>query len=248
MFKILIVDDEKRERTGLEFLIREYKYPLEVIQAQNGEEALAIFENTAIDILLTDIKMPFMTGIELIEHVRKKGYDPFCIIFSAYGEFEYAQNAISLGVIQYLLKPISRDDFQKLFQKVLKLCEEKQAKQSEALLLEEEKKSKSLSNAFRDFLYYLEEGCFQDETEQLLIRETISGHHYRLILLSSYSFLFSAHWKEFQQEILQITCPSTWIITINDMQVLLLVPVDDNEEDRYIRGCCDSIGSGARTM
>ena len=241
MFNILIVDDEKRERAGLEFLIRKYKYPLEVIQAQNGEEALEIFENTAIDILLTDIKMPFMTGIELIEHVRKKGYDPFCIIFSAYGEFEYAQNAISLGVIQYLLKPISRDDFQKLFQKVLKLCEEKQAKQSEALLLEKEKKSKSLSNAFRDFLYYLEEGCFQDGTEQLLIRETIAGHHCRLILLSSYSVLFSAHWKEFQQEILQITCPSTWIITINDMQVLLLVPVDDNEEPRYIRGCCDSI-------
>ena len=241
MFRILIVDDEKREREGLEFLIRKYKDPLEVLQAQNGEEALKVIEKAPIDILLTDIKMPFMTGIELIEQIRKRGYDPFCIIFSAYGEFEYAQNAISLGVIQYLLKPISLDDFQELFHMVIKLCEEKQEKQSEALILEEEKKNRSLSNAFRDFLYYLEEGNFQDEAEEHLIRETITGYLYRLILLSSYSFLFSAHWKEFQQEILQITCPSTWIITINDMQVLLLVPVDGNVEDRYIRRCCDSI-------
>ena len=124
MYRILIVDDEKRERDGLEKLIRKYRYPLEILQASDGEEALELFKKQRIEILLTDIKMPFMTGIELIEEVRKRGYMPFCIIFSAYGEFEYAQNAIALGVIQYLLKPISMDDFQKLFEKVLKLCKE----------------------------------------------------------------------------------------------------------------------------
>ena len=130
MYRILIVDDEKRERIGLEHLIRKYGYPLEIEQASNGEEALAVINRMHIDILLTDIKMPFMTGIELIEKVRRNGYDPFCIIFSAYGEFEYAQNAISLGVIQYLLKPVSLDEFQILFQKVLGLCDERQAKPS----------------------------------------------------------------------------------------------------------------------
>ena len=80
MYRILIVDDEKRERDGLEKLIRKYRYPLEILQASDGEEALELFKKQRIEILLTDIKMPFMTGIELIEEVRKRGYMPFCII------------------------------------------------------------------------------------------------------------------------------------------------------------------------
>lgn len=118
-YRILIVDDESRERNGIEKLIRRYQYELDIYQAQDGREALEIMKNTQIDILLTDIKMPVMTGMELIGQVHKNGWNPVCIIYSAYGEFEYAQNAIALGVMQYLLKPIKLGEFQALFNKVV---------------------------------------------------------------------------------------------------------------------------------
>ena len=63
MYRILIVDDERNERTGIEKLIRRYQFHLEVVQASNGREALEKFEQNGIDILLTDIKMPLMSGI-----------------------------------------------------------------------------------------------------------------------------------------------------------------------------------------
>ncbi len=73
-YRILIVDDESRERNGIEKLIRRYQYELDIYQAQDGREALEIMKNTQIDILLTDIKMPVMTGMELIGQVHKNGY------------------------------------------------------------------------------------------------------------------------------------------------------------------------------
>ena len=64
MYTILIVDDERNERDGLEKLIRRYQYDLKILQAENGEAALKVFGKNDIDILLTDIKMPFMTGTD----------------------------------------------------------------------------------------------------------------------------------------------------------------------------------------
>lgn len=194
MYKILIVDDERREREGLKRLIERYKYPLEVYTAEDGEEALQYFGKMEIDILLTDIKMPFMTGIELIEQVRKGGYTPFCIIFSAYGEFEYAQNAISLGVIQYLLKPILLEDFQKLFDKVCALCEEKYRVLEENKHHQEEEKTQKTIKSFRSFLLYLESG-FLSEEEKAELEKPFSDKKYRLFAVLSYSFYFLSDGK-----------------------------------------------------
>lgn len=148
MYTILIVDDEKNERTGIERLIRKYGYPLKVLQADSGENALVIFEKSKIDILLTDIKMPFMTGIELIREVHAKGYQPVSIIYSAYGEFEYAKSAIALGVIEYLLKPVNLQEFKKLFEEVLKICGERESerlrKTEQQLYREQEKTGRSI--------------------------------------------------------------------------------------------------------
>ena len=60
-----------------------------------------------------------MDGIQLIRETQKRGLNPICIIYSAYGEFEYAQNAISLGVQEYLLKPVKLDAFKNLFEKII---------------------------------------------------------------------------------------------------------------------------------
>lgn len=224
MYKILLVDDERNERIGIEKLIKRYGYEMEVLQATNGEEALEVFQKEEIDVLLTDIKMPYMTGMELIEQVKKRGHNPICIIYSAYGEFEYAQDAISLGVLQYLLKPIKLEEFQKLFQKVVEICSQKrvQMKESETLrqtLLHIEKEKQ-----LRRVLQYLEaEQNVEMEAESNKWDGIFDKDSYIPIIYSSYSNFFNLYWEQCEQEIYRILGEGTIILNRNDTQFLLLV-------------------------
>lgn len=119
MIKILLVDDEREEREGISFLLQKFKYPVKIIQAANGKEALKYIHNQDIDILFTDVKMPVMNGLELAKEVYE--YNPHIkiIIFSAYGEFEYARQALEANATSYLLKPIEVDEFRKLMGDVI---------------------------------------------------------------------------------------------------------------------------------
>ena len=75
MYDILIVDDEKIERNGIRFLLKQFGLGLNIHEANNGAKALEFLENHKVDILLTDVKMPFMDGIELCSEIRKKGWE-----------------------------------------------------------------------------------------------------------------------------------------------------------------------------
>ena len=124
--KILLVDDEREEREGIAYLIQKFRYPLEVVQAASGKEALEILQNQEIDILFTDVKMPVMSGLELARKVRETDKTIKIIIFSAYAEFEYAKQAIEMNALRYLLKPIEIDEFKELMDDVLSSLEETQ--------------------------------------------------------------------------------------------------------------------------
>lgn len=131
MYKIVLVDDEREEREGIAYLIEKYGYPLKVVFAGNGKEALQYIYHNEVDILFTDVKMPVMDGLELARLVYE--YDPNIkiIIFSAYGEFEYAKQALEANAVSYLLKPIELDEFQKLMKNVLYTIEaEREEKRS----------------------------------------------------------------------------------------------------------------------
>ena len=119
MIKILLVDDEREEREGIAFLIEKYKYPLKIICATNGKEALEYIRQNHVDILFTDVKMPVMDGLDLAEAVYQYDPDIKIIIFSAYGEFEYAKKALEANAVSYLLKPIELDEFQSLMENVI---------------------------------------------------------------------------------------------------------------------------------
>lgn len=79
-------------------------------QASNGMEGLELYKRFRPDLIITDIKMPYKTGLELISDIRKEDKDTQIILISGYNEFEYARKAISLGVSGYLLKPIDREE------------------------------------------------------------------------------------------------------------------------------------------
>lgn len=134
--KILLVDDEKTEREGIRFLIDKFQLPLTVAQAVNGKAAFEyIQKHNDIDILLTDVKMPFMDGLELAGRVNEFNPNVVIIIFSAYGEFDYAKRACEANAVNYLLKPIEVEEFKRVMNRVMDICHEKkqQSNQRESL-------------------------------------------------------------------------------------------------------------------
>jgi Response regulator containing CheY-like receiver domain and AraC-type DNA-binding domain len=105
LIKILIVDDEFLVRLGLKTTINWTQFGYEIVgEASNGREALQLFEKFKPDILMTDIKMPDMDGLELISEIRQKDKNAQIIILSNYRDFDYARQAIKFGVSQYLIK------------------------------------------------------------------------------------------------------------------------------------------------
>lgn len=111
LFNVLIAEDEDIIRNGLLRAVNWQEKNLCPIAARHGREALEIFCNQHIDMVITDIKMPFMDGIELIEEIRKISTDIPIVILSGYDDFTFAQQAIHLGASEYLLKPLVMEDF-----------------------------------------------------------------------------------------------------------------------------------------
>lgn len=106
---IVIVDDEPRTRQGLQRTLESWNNgEYTIVTAESGEEVMQIAEKQKIHILLTDIRMPEMTGLQLLKEIKQKAMSPVVIVISAYSEFEYAKEALRLGVVNYLLKPIGK--------------------------------------------------------------------------------------------------------------------------------------------
>jgi len=109
LLKIVIADDEEFIRMGLASMPWS-EMEIEVSgSARNGMEVLELLKEKDADILLTDIRMPGMTGIELSRRVLEVQPDIKIILLTGYGEFEYAQDAIKLGIFDYILKPSTPD-------------------------------------------------------------------------------------------------------------------------------------------
>lgn len=119
MYKVFLVEDEivvrKRIRDSIAWEKNGFIFAGE---APDGEMALPLIKQTQPDILITDIKMPFMDGLELSRYVKKNMPRTKIIILSGHQEFEYAKKAISIGVEEYVLKPVSSKDLLELLGKV----------------------------------------------------------------------------------------------------------------------------------
>ena len=117
-YRIMLVDDEEEVRSAiLKKLDWESLGYSEVCDAENGEDALEKMEHFAPDVLLTDIRMPYMDGLELCERVRKTYPNIKLLIFSGFDEFEYAKQAIRLNVSEYILKPVNLQELSAILKK-----------------------------------------------------------------------------------------------------------------------------------
>lgn len=120
MFRVVIADDEETIRNGLKNLIESYKLNLSVIAtAEDGEDAMKAINKYHPEIILMDINMPFMNGLEVIKSIREQNKDVKIIIISGYSQFEYAQRALELGVFSYILKPINYRNFKDVLIKAM---------------------------------------------------------------------------------------------------------------------------------
>jgi len=121
MYKVFLADDEIVVREGIRNSIPWEKTPYTLTgEAPDGEMALSMIQDLKPDILITDIRMPFMDGLDLSRIVKKTLPWIRIIILSGHDEFEYAREAISVGVEEYLLKPVSAQDMLKVLDKVAK--------------------------------------------------------------------------------------------------------------------------------
>ena len=129
MLKVFLVEDESVIRDGLRDNIPWQQYGFQFVgEAADGEMALPLIRKTRPDVLITDIKMPFMDGLSLSRIVSKEFPKMKIVIISGYDDFEYARQAIEVGVDQYLLKPITRLTLKKTLLEIKEKIEQEQDK------------------------------------------------------------------------------------------------------------------------
>ena len=127
MLKVFLVEDETVIREGLRDRIPWEQYGYRFVgEAADGEVALPLIRKTRPDVLITDIKMPFMDGLSLSRIVREEFPKTKILIISGYDDFEYAREAISIGVDQYILKPVTRMSLRKVLQELKEKIEAEQ--------------------------------------------------------------------------------------------------------------------------
>lgn len=110
MKKVMLVEDEEFILQGIRCIIDWEEISMSVVSmVHNGKEALERFREEPVDIVVTDVEMPLMNGLELLREIRKINPKTRCIILSGYDEFEYARTALRLDVEEYILKPINEE-------------------------------------------------------------------------------------------------------------------------------------------
>ena len=130
--KILIVEDEIRIREGLRKLLNKIDPEYVVVgEAQDGEEGLSMSRSLRPDLIITDVQMPKMDGLEMLRSIAEEGIQAKAIVLSAYSEFEYARGAMKLGVTEYLLKPISLNDLSRAIETIRQQIAEDKRKKPE---------------------------------------------------------------------------------------------------------------------
>ena len=129
--KVFLVEDEIVVREGIKKNINWQQEGFEFAgEASDGELAYPLIQSAKPDILITDIKMPFMDGLELSRLVKKELPDIKILVLSGYNEFEYAKEAINIGITEYLVKPISGAKLLETVKKVaITIEEERQQRQ-----------------------------------------------------------------------------------------------------------------------
>lgn len=158
MLKLLIADDERIIRETISTIINWKAYDIELVHVcKNGLEAYHTILDESPDIVLTDIKMPRMDGLQLIKNVSEMNLNIEFIILSGYGEFEYAKTAMQYGVKYYLLKPCNENQILSCVQKAAHDCYQKKLSEkigNSHFIISNNLQHSVISSVINDFISY----------------------------------------------------------------------------------------------
>ena len=184
MYKVVVVEDEKLVREGIVHGTEWSRIDCMVAGAAgDGEEGIEAVHKYHPDVIVTDIRMPRKSGIEMVESLRKEGNHAVVIFLTAYGEFSYAQQAVKLGAADYLLKPFSDGELEAAVERILKQNKERtetEEKNPECSLIKGDK-----SKYIMDAVSYIDENyanpniSVRSVAESLAISEGHLSHLFR---------------------------------------------------------------------
>lgn len=230
MYKVLIVDDEPIVREGLEWIIEWEKYNYQIIgTAENGKEGLEKIRSLKPDLVVTDIRMPEINGIEMIRQARKEDIDCECIILSGHSDFSYAQEAIELGMLSYLLKPIDEDELIRSLSKISdEIKKKKQIEEYHDYSLSSLVKTYIVRGQYNENLevflsydFYQLIGCFfqTSKINQDQMKETLKQ------ILPKNTFIFSH-----SNALFALICDGT-VMTVNNLVVTLENEINQQQKN-----------------
>lgn len=120
MWKLIVADDEPKIRRGIENILDWQDLNVEIVgEAEDGEIALEVVKEKKPDIILLDINMPFLNGLNLLEKLKEINNKSIVIIISGYDDFHYAQKALQFNVFDYILKPVSKKNMEEIIRKAV---------------------------------------------------------------------------------------------------------------------------------
>ncbi len=155
-YRVIIADDEPKILQLIKMLGHWEEFQIEIVdECSNGRQTLESIRKNKPDFVLSDIKMPDLDGLGLIEETRKSGIDSQFILISGYRHFEYARSAVALNVVDYLLKPIDEEQLNETLGKVCRKMEQK--REMERLRELEAEQSKQKRALFWRMLFYEKE-------------------------------------------------------------------------------------------
>lgn len=162
LYRMILVDDEEEVRKGIIRKIDWERLGFEVVgDAENGEEALEKIEQLEPDVVMTDIRMPYMDGLTLTARIRQKYPSVKVLIFSGFDDFEYAQQAIKLNVTEYILKPVNVEELTEILNRVRENLDEE---------IEQRRNVDSLRESYNSSLPILRELFLND-----MVRGTVNS-------------------------------------------------------------------------
>lgn len=149
MIKVFIVDDEESTRKLLRICINWEEIGCEIAgEAEGGLEALDYLEENKVDLVITDIKMPYISGLQLAERISREYSDIKVIVLTAYEDFDYAREGIRIGILDYIVKPIHREELRNCVKKsCAKIREEAEKREKDrklGLYISENNKAKDV--------------------------------------------------------------------------------------------------------
>lgn len=184
MYHVLVADDEPRHRRGIADMIKTLRPNYRIFTVKDGLEALQIVEDNRIDIILTDIRMPNMDGLTLIENLMTRSESIKIVILSVYGHFDYARQALKCGVFDYLLKPLEFKAISEVLDKLDTALEKERVSLQDGMNLR-----RKLSSAIPVYEQHLLSRWVRSALSQEELREIVRlfpGGHGGFVLLAKF--------------------------------------------------------------